>query len=185
MNTQEFRNVLGSFVTGVTVITAVDEAGYRLGVTVNSFTSLSLDPPLILWCQSLAAASHARFRTVKRFNVNVLSAEQLDISRRFAGGSGPKFDAVECDFAMNGSPLIKGAVAYLECTMHAQIPGGDHMIFVGKVEKVSRTPRPPLLFGMGRYLLAHPHYSGSAIAEDQGERHARRVVQPWIEDSGP
>ena len=96
LDARELRQVLGSFVTGVTVITTVDQEGKRWGLTANSFTSVSLNPPLILWNQSVSAPSHPVFREAQRFAVNILAEDQIDVSRRFAGAAADKFAGVAC-----------------------------------------------------------------------------------------
>jgi flavin reductase (DIM6/NTAB) family NADH-FMN oxidoreductase RutF len=175
------RKVLGSFVTGVTVVTALDSDGDRLGITVNSFSSVSLDPPLISWSQSITAPSHPRFKEAQRFAINILAADQLDVSQRFAGRAGAKYEGLEHDVGLCGVPLIRGAVAYLECSMVAQHAGGDHVIFIGQVNKCSQITRSPLLFGHGRYLLAYPHYTNADIGEDEAEQRAIRVALPLVD----
>ncbi|MFM5923504.1 MAG: flavin reductase family protein [Novosphingobium sp.] len=161
LDSGSLRKILGSFVTGVTVITALDANGGRLGITVNSFSSVSLEPPLISWSQSLTAPSYLHFKAADRFAVNILAADQLDVSQRFAGRSGLKYDGLEHDTGIGGVPLIRGAVAHLECRMFAQYAGGDHAIFIGRIENAVQHKRSPLLFGLGRYLVASPHDSNS------------------------
>lgn len=181
VDSNALRKVLGSFVTGVTVVTALDTEGERLGITVNSFSSVSLDPPLISWSQSVTAPSHARFKEAERFAVNILAADQLDVSQRFAGRAGVKYEGLEHDVGIGGVPLIRGAVAYLECSMFAQYAGGDHTIFIGRIDHCSHVTRPPLLFGLGRYLLAYPHYTNADIEEDETEQRAIRVALPLLD----
>ncbi len=151
------RKVLGSFVTGVTVITTIDKNGKAYGLTVNSFSSVSLDPPLILWSQSLTAPSYPVFRDAWRFAVNILAHDQIDISRRFAGSSDDKFTGLAMRAGIGGLPLIEGCAAYLECTAEDRFPGGDHAVFLGRVEKIEHSTRSSLIFGGGKYMTAQPH----------------------------
>ena len=162
---RELRQVLGSFVTGVTVITTIDAQGKPHGLTVNSFSSVSLDPPLILWSQSLTAPSHPVFRDAERFVVNILADDQVAISNQFARGKDDKFAGCATDPGLSGIPLIRGSAAWLECRRMDSFRGGDHMVFLGQVERIERTGRQPLVFGGGRYLVAQPHDLGAQITE--------------------
>jgi flavin reductase (DIM6/NTAB) family NADH-FMN oxidoreductase RutF/DNA-binding IclR family transcriptional regulator len=182
-NSRELRQVLGSFVTGVTVITTLDSDGKAHGLTANSFSSVSLDPPLILWSQSLTAPSHPVFRDGERFVVNILSDDQVEVSNRFARSSPDKFAGCQVRPGLGGVPLIEGCSAYLECRKISSFPGGDHVVFLGEVERIERTGRQPLVFGGGRYLLAQPHdigplpaASGANIARLQAVRLATRAL---------
>lgn len=154
---RELRDCFGTFVTGVTVVTTVDTQGRWYGVTVNSFSSVSIDPPLILWSQQLSAPSHPVFRSAQRFAVNILAEDQMEVSSRFAGGRPDKFSDVEIIDGLGGVPLIAGCSAHLECSSEATYPGGDHTVFLGRVESIRRTHRPPLAFGGGKYMRVHPH----------------------------
>lgn len=158
---RELRHVLGAFVTGVTVITSVDEHGKAHGLTANSFSSVSLDPPLVLWSQSLTAPSHPVFAAADRFVVNILAEDQIGISNQFARGGADKFASCQVREGLGGVPLIEGCAAYLECRKVNSYPGGDHMVFLGQVERIERAQRKPLVFGGGRYLVAQPHDLGT------------------------
>ncbi len=157
IDTQELRRTLGTFTTGVTVITTVDANGKAYGLTANSFSSVSLDPPLILWSQSLSAPSYPIFRDSLRFAVNILAEDQVNISQCFARGGPDKFSEIDIRMSENGIPLLEGCCAYIECTNHSRVPGGDHSIFLGKVDRIQRTEKAPLVFGGGQYLTALPH----------------------------
>jgi flavin reductase (DIM6/NTAB) family NADH-FMN oxidoreductase RutF len=163
-DSRALRQVLGAFVTGVTVITTLDRAGKPHGLTANSFSSVSLDPPLILWSQSLAAPSHPVFRDADRFVVNILADDQVEVSNRFARGSADKFAGCATRPGLGGVPLIEGCSAYLECRRIDSFPGGDHVVFLGQVDRIERTGRQPLVFGGGRYLVAQPHDLGEAAS---------------------
>jgi flavin reductase (DIM6/NTAB) family NADH-FMN oxidoreductase RutF len=159
------RQVLGAFVTGVTVITTLDPQGRPHGLTANSFSSVSLDPPLILWSQSLAAPSHPVFRDTERFVVNILADDQVEVSQAFARAGADKFAGCLTTPGLGGVPLIEGCAAYLECRRINSFPGGDHVVFLGEVERIERTGRAPLVFGGGRYLVAQPHDIGPPSAQ--------------------
>lgn len=173
-DSRALRDVLGVFVTGVTVITTLDEAGTPYGLTANSFSSVSLDPPLVLWSQALKAPSHPVFRRAERFAINILSIDQVEISNRFSRAADSKFEGVAVRMGLGGLPLLEGCAAYLECRKITSYPGGDHAVFLGQVERIERTERPPLAFGGGRYLVAQPHDLG-AFSIDLGIASLARV----------
>lgn len=151
------RNVLGTFPTGVTVVTTLDAQNRPCGLTVNSFSSVSLNPPLILWNQALNSPSYPVFRDVQRFAINILAEDQIGISKRFATSGIDKFDGVQTSTGLGGVPLIQGCAAHLECVREASFPGGDHSVFIGRVERMASGARKPLVFGGGRYMMARPH----------------------------
>ncbi|MCL4799944.1 MAG: flavin reductase family protein [Burkholderiales bacterium] len=148
-----FRDALGCFPTGVTVVTALRASGAFVGVTVSSFNALSLEPPLVLWSLSTASPSLEAFAQASHFAVNILAEEQVDISRRFATSAPHKFARLEVHEGIGGVPLLGGCAAYLECRAYAQHSGGDHVLFIGHVERYAcdRTRRP-LVFARGRYV---------------------------------
>ncbi|MDD9858534.1 MAG: flavin reductase [Gammaproteobacteria bacterium] len=129
----DLRNILGAFVTGVTVVTTVDNQGRPRGLTANSFTSVSLNPALILICIGESAASYAAFTACKRFAVNILSERQKPVSALFASKSPDKFKRVGWTKSPGGSPLLDHSLAWLDCRLHALMPVGDHAILVGEV----------------------------------------------------
>lgn len=146
---REFRNTLGQFATGVTVMTTFSPSGDKVGMTATSFNSLSLDPPLILWSVARESASFARFEVGSAFAVNVLSAAQQHLALQFARIGGPRFEGVDVLEGLGGVPLIGGCVVYLECAVEARYPGGDHDIIVGRVRRIFNTGGAPLLFHQG------------------------------------
>ncbi|MBX7247835.1 MAG: flavin reductase family protein [Caulobacteraceae bacterium] len=146
---KDYRRALGSFATGVTVVTAEDAEG-ALGLTVNSFTSVSLQPPLILWCLDDVCDRRHVFHSAERFAVNVLSAEDHDRSRRFARGAG-RPDADELEDGATGVPLLKGALARFECEVRERIQLGDHQVIVGEVLAWESRKGEGLVFFRGRY----------------------------------
>lgn len=170
---RELRQVLGAFVTGVTVITTIDAAGQCHGLTANSFSSVSLVPPLVLWSQALTAYSHPVFRDAEHFAINILADDQIDVSNRFAKAGEDKFGQTRVRPGRGDVPLIEGCSAYLECRRFAGYPAGDHMIFIGKVERIERTGRRPLAFGSGKYLIAQPHDFGMLSADQASSNRSR------------
>jgi flavin reductase (DIM6/NTAB) family NADH-FMN oxidoreductase RutF/DNA-binding IclR family transcriptional regulator len=157
----ELRQVLGSFVTGVTVITTVDSSGRPAGLTANSFSSVSLEPPLVLWSQALNAPSYPIFRDAERFAICILADDQIEISKRFSSRVADRFEGVKSHEGLGGVPLIDGAAAYIECVRECSYPGGDHAVFLGRVVRIERRERRPLVFGSGRYMIAAPSDLGA------------------------
>ena len=147
---REFRDTLGHFCTGVTVMTSrIPDTGEWVGITVSSFNSLSLDPPLILWSIARESVSYGSYQVGSPFAVNVLSAGQEDLALGFARTGRDKFDTVPVHLGLNQVPLIDGCVVYLECETEARYPGGDHDIIVGRVKRIYNIGRAPLLFHIG------------------------------------
>jgi 4-hydroxyphenylacetate 3-hydroxylase, reductase component len=159
---RELRRCLGQYATGVAVITAAN-GEKRFGITSNSFTSLSLDPPLILWSIARTSRSFEFFRNAAHFAVNILAADQIDISRVFSSKTTDKFEGVRWKPGKNGSPVLDGIVASLECRQECLYEGGDHLIIVGRVEHFSVSAGDSLLFAQGRYRAAidHPQMNSS------------------------
>ncbi|MGH9580298.1 MAG: styrene monooxygenase/indole monooxygenase family protein [Terriglobales bacterium] len=154
---RDLRRALGQFATGVTVVTACASDGRRVGVTVNSFASVSLDPPLILWSLSRQAASFRDFTSATHFAVNVLEAGQHHLSRQFSTPVPDKFAGVECEEGPNRVPLLKGVAARFLCRTVQQYDGGDHVILLGEVESYTWREGEPLVFHSGRYRAATRH----------------------------
>ena len=123
---RDLRRVLGTFVTGVTVVTTTDDEGGFHGVTANSFSSVSLDPPLVLWSQAVKTHSHLVFFNAERFAVNILAEDQIELSKRFAKSSQEKFAGIDVDIGSDGVPLLRGCSARLQCRVISRVPGGDH-----------------------------------------------------------
>ncbi len=145
------RDALGAFATGVTVVTALDPAGRAIGLTVNSFNTVSLDPPLVLWSLSLVSPNLAAFRAASHFAVNVLAADQQAVSERFAQRNSDKFADIDWRGGLGGAPLLSGCCAILECSSETQHAGGDHLIFIGRIQRHSWQNKAPLVFHGGRY----------------------------------
>ena len=152
MNPALLRKILGNFATGVTIVTTCDRAGQPYGVTVNSFTSVSLDPLLVLVCLHNQMAGLNTFLESKVFAINILSAKQAHLSDHFARPGVDRTRYLNWSGDL-GAPLIRGCLACLECKLESTFPGGDHTILIGRVAKgrLSREPRYPLLFYGGRY----------------------------------
>ena len=181
----ELRRCLGSFVTGVTVITVLDENGAPVGMTANSFNSVSLDPPLIVWSLRTNARAFPVYSTAKRFVVNILSEEQVDVSNRFAKSGPDRFDGVATTPGIDGVPMIDGCSAHLECRTEATYPGGDHLLFLGRVERIIGSARKPLAFGAGKYMVVHPYDSGASADLGSGNvatLNAVHLARPILED---
>ncbi len=153
----ELRRCLGAFVTGVTVITTLDEHGVLQGMTVNSFNSVSLDPPLIVWSLRTNSASFNAYSKEPRFVVNILAQDQINVSNLFAKSSSNRFDSVQWSAGIGGVPMIEGCAAHIECRLEAIYPGGDHVLVLGRVERIVTSTRTPLAFRLGKYMVVHPH----------------------------
>ncbi len=153
----EFRSALGMFATGVTIVTARTAEGRLVGLTANSFNSVSLDPPLVLWSLAQAAASLAAFSAGSHYAINILGSDQQELAKRFATKNVDRFADVEFVDGAGGAPLLAGAAATFECFNRSRYFEGDHVIFVGEVERCAyRCGASPLLFHGGRFYTEHP-----------------------------
>ena len=148
---QEFRRVLGHFAAGVTIVTTVGDDGTPYGLTATAFTSVSLDPPLVLVCVDKRAESHPHFHTSRVFAVNFLATDHEHLSRRFAVSGGDKFGDLSVSTGLTGAPILRDALGYLECRTVEIIEGGDHTIFLGQVEAADAREGEPLLYFRGGY----------------------------------
>ena len=151
VSADEFRRACGRFATGITVATVLDGEGTPHGLTVSSFTSVSLDPPLILICLGHAVTMIGAFRTASHFGINILSAEQRELSDRFARKGCDRFDALPWERGTMGVPLLPGAIAQIECATHQRIASGDHDIFVGRMVRARVLDGDPLLYYASGY----------------------------------
>lgn len=147
----QFRQLLGRFATGVTVLTTRSPDGEPIGMTASSIASVSLDPPLVLVSVEKAHDMHAALEKGSHFVLNILSAEQEALSRRFAGADKNRFRGVSYQENERGIPLIEAVVAHIECEKRTAVPGGDHTIFLGLVVGGAATDRRPLLYYRGGY----------------------------------
>lgn len=151
INPDDFRRALGHFATGVTVVTACAENGSPAGITVSAFSSLSLEPPLVLICIDKKAYLHKFLSDGTPFVVNLLAADQEALSRRFASRDPDRFAGVGYSVSSLGAPLLNDVLATIECRSVAQHDGGDHTIFVGEVQSASVREGTPLLYFRGGY----------------------------------
>lgn len=152
-----FRRALGNFATGVTIITAQDAEGQKVGVTANSFNSVSLDPPLILWSIDKKAHSLGVFQSASHFAVNILAADQIDISNHFARPQEDKFKGFDFAEGTAGMLLLNDCSARFHCERHQIIDAGDHFILIGKVIQFDDFGKAPLLYHQGAYSTVMPH----------------------------
>lgn len=150
---REFRDTVGCFATGITIITTLQEDGAPVGLTANSFTSLSLDPPMVLFCLDHNVASFDAFQADGHFAVNILSKGQQELSSRFAKSGPEKWDGITFDRWDTGSPILTGCLASMECRVSSINEGGDHVIVIGEVVRMARSQEDmlPLLYYRGGY----------------------------------
>lgn len=153
----DFRLALGTFATGVTVVTGRDASGALVGLTANSFNSVSLDPPLVLWSLSRRAGSMPVFTRGSHYAIHILAADQIELAQRFATKDIDRFAGLPMVEGAGGAPLLDGAVARFECFNRSQYEEGDHVIFVGEVEHCTRREGvQPLIYHGGRYFTELP-----------------------------
>lgn len=155
-DTLPLRQALGEYATGITVVTARGRGnnaleGPLVGLTVNSFASVSLDPPLVLWSLGIGSASRDAFCSASHFAVNILAADQMDLSKRFSQPHTDRFAGIDWKVGTGGTALLPGCCAWLECRTETQYEGGDHIIFIGRVEQFRRGTTAPLVFHRGSY----------------------------------
>src|ERR1700761_701868 len=151
---RDFRNALGTFATGVTIITAVTRDGKPYGLTCNSFASVPLHPPLVLWSLGMFSNGLSIFQNASHFTVNILGESQQELANKFAKSSGEKFVGVDWKPGLGNSPVLADSVACFQCRAANRYYGGDHVIFLGAVEAYAYNKREPLLFlsgGFGRF----------------------------------
>lgn len=157
IDVRQFRTALGNFATGVTVVTASNGSGGYVGVTANSFNSVSMTPPLILWSIDKRARSRPTFELESYFIVHVLSADQLAIANKFASSSASKFQDVDFVEGVGGAPLITNCAATFQCRKMYVYEGGDHLILVGEVLDFCESGNAALSFYRGQYSVSKPH----------------------------
>lgn len=149
-----FRNALGQFATGVTIVTACGPQGERVGATVSSFNSVSIDPPLVLWSLDRRALSRSTFEASTHFAVHVLTLEQQELAQRFARRGVDKFEGLQCGGGLGNAPLLIDCAACFECETRHRYDGGDHVIFVGEVQRFAHATGSPLVFHGGGFAEA-------------------------------
>jgi flavin reductase (DIM6/NTAB) family NADH-FMN oxidoreductase RutF len=154
--TRDFRDALAQFATGVTVICAPGPESRFVGFTANSFNSVSLDPPLVVWSLDRRAVGLEAFENAERYAINVLGSDQVELARRFSRPHADRFAGVAYRMGKAGVPLIEGCVAWFECRQHARHRTGDHILFIGQVETCKRTKGRGLVFHHGRFGTTHP-----------------------------
>ena len=153
----EFRDALGMFATGVTIVTARSTDGALVGLTANSFNSVSLAPPLVLWSLARGAGSMPALSAGSHYAINILAANQKDLAERFATKNVDRWADVQFSQGIGGAPVLDGCVASFECFNRSRYDEGDHVIFVGEVERCAHRPgAAPLLFHGGRFYTEHP-----------------------------
>jgi flavin reductase (DIM6/NTAB) family NADH-FMN oxidoreductase RutF len=153
----QFRAALGMFATGVTIVTARDADGLPIGLTANSFNSVSLDPPLVLWSLSAEAGSMPHFSRGSHYAINILAADQRALAERFSRKGPDRFAGVMFREGSRGAPILEGAAAVFECFNRSRYAEGDHVIFVGEVEHCERRARAqPLIYHGGRFFTELP-----------------------------
>ena len=171
LDAKAFRRALGNFATGVTIISTRAPDGTNVGVTASSFSSLSLDPPLILWSSIKETPSCKVFESASHFAVNILASDQMEMSNHFARQQQDKFDGVEWEEGIGGSPIFPHCAGRFQCETYNKLDGGDHWIFVGRVIAFDDYGRSPLCFHQGSYsvVFSHPEtfpVSGQDAAEN-------------------
>lgn len=155
-DSRHFRNALSQFATGVTIITTRLPDGTFLGLTASSFNSVSLDPPLVLWSLAQGASSLPVFTGNSHYVINVLAGDQAALAERFAMRIDNRFEGVDFDLSHTGLPILKGVSAWFECHNRSRYPEGDHVIFVGEVERCEVMPKPALVFHCGKFVATKP-----------------------------
>ena len=160
---RHLRDALGRFPTGVTVVTTRGPGGRVEGLTVNSFAALSLEPALVLWSLNHSSPSVAGFRAAGNFAVNVLRATQAHLSHRFATRRDNKFDGIDFDDGLGGVPVLRNMLATFECETASITEGGDHLLFIGRVRRMTYGDGEPLIFNAGKYCTAQVLPAGTAV----------------------
>ncbi len=167
-----FRNALGNFATGVTIVTAKDNTGAGanqfVGTTASSFNSVSLEPPLVLWSIDKRSRSLKAYEQAEYFAVNVLAADQVSLSNHFARPQDDKFSGIEYETGLGEAPLLKGCAAQFECETKYLYEGGDHIIIVGEVKRFHTTGRSGLMFHRGKYVVSSFHPCNEQLPEELG-----------------
>jgi flavin reductase (DIM6/NTAB) family NADH-FMN oxidoreductase RutF len=163
------RAAFGHFATGVTIITMLDSAGRRVGMTANSFSSLSLDPPLVLWSLARTSVNHPAFCATSHFAVHVLDSHQTDLARHFATKDIDRFGELATEVGLHGLPLLSEYHARFQCESAGCHGGGDHTIIVGRVLRFDERPGDPLLFYRGKFASVLPASQGPLVRRSHPE----------------
>jgi len=157
IDARAFRRALGNFATGVTVITAQNSKEQKVGVTANSFNSVSLDPPLVLWSLAKDARSFDVFDSANNFAVNILASDQIELSNHFSRQQEDKFASIHWEAGIGGCPLLQGCAGRLQCEPYERVDAGDHWVFLGKVVVFDDLGRAPLCYHQGSYSIISSH----------------------------
>ena len=194
IDTLALRRALGTFVTGVTIVTTIDAAGEPRGITANSFTSVSLNPPLVLVCIAKHSSSCAAFRGCAGFAINILCEQQKHLSIRFAQRRTHKFLGIEWHRGLTGAPILPGASAWLECEPREFVDIGDHVILIGEVVAFEKSSLPPLAYFQGLYVCfslledgiskRRDRFQAAALIDDGGRLVLMRIDGRWRLPSG-
>jgi flavin reductase (DIM6/NTAB) family NADH-FMN oxidoreductase RutF len=175
--TSRFRTALSQFATGVTVITTRLPNGNFFGLTASSFNSVSLDPPLVLWSLAQGASSLPVFSGNSHYVINVLAADQAELAERFSRRIENRFEGVDFELSHTGLPILQGAAAWFECHNRSRYPEGDHVIFVGEVERCDAQPKPALVFHGGRFVAtAEGSHRGTTSGSSLGTANAEAAL---------
>jgi flavin reductase (DIM6/NTAB) family NADH-FMN oxidoreductase RutF len=176
---RQFRDALGSFLTGVTIATTRQADGTPRGLTANSFTSVSLSPPLILFCIGRNSSSYSAFATADHFAIHVLAEDQRPLSDRFASKVADRFAGLAVQDGPMGSPLLDGCCAWFECKVHNRVEAGDHVVMLGEVVALSTAAKQPICYGQGGYVTMGLGQSAVEAAQD-----ARTTFGAILESDG-
>lgn len=170
LDPRQFRRALGNFACGVTIVTACDASGRKAGVTANSFNSVSLDPPLILWSLDKRSSAWEIFQQASHFAVNILASNQIELSNHFARPQEDKFASVDHLTGLGGAPLFPGCAGNFQCSHYQHIDAGDHWLVIGRVEHFEDFSQPPLVYHQGGYAMVLPHPRGRKPEPEVNER---------------
>ena len=171
-DSKDFRRALGNFATGVTIVTACTPDSTKVGVTASSFSSLSMDPPLILWSSIKASPSSSLFEVATHFAVNILASDQMDMSNHFARQQEDKFDGIKWEAGIGGAPIFPDCAGRFQCESYDKLDGGDHWIFVGRVLSFDDYGRAPLCFHQGSYSMVFNHPGSDTNSSKTALHHA-------------
>ncbi|MEM7173542.1 MAG: flavin reductase family protein [Pseudomonadota bacterium] len=174
---RDLRRAFGAFATGVTVVTTTDGERRPWGFTANSFTSVSLDPPLVLICIAKTAGSCPVFEKAGHFAINILAESQRGLSGHFASPKPDKFDGIACSAKVSGSPVLDGTVAWLDCAMHEVVDAGDHYILIGRVIAYDYSSEPPLGYCRGAYVSFGLAQEAQHVQEATGQVQIGALVE--------
>jgi len=177
LDPRALRTAFGTFMTGVTVVTAHDQDGTALGFTANSFTSVSLDPPMVLVCLANTSSNYTALVNADKFAVNILSENQIDVSNTFARPAKDRFANINWHKGPHGSPILADVSAWFDCKMHKTVEAGDHIILIGQVMAFNSSAAPGLGYARGAYVTP-------STAADVLDRHTNLVVSAMIERDG-